>query len=287
MIIVILIVCGLALGSFVNALVWRLNIQSTADKTSISSNNHKVQAQPNHDRYSILTGRSMCPNCHHELAVEDLIPVLSWILLRGRCRYCGKAIAWQYPIVELLVMILFIVSYIWWPLGFSHIGVFSFVIWLIFLTAFVALAVYDLRWFLLPDRIVYPLIGLAVFELIVKATYFGGGWSIVTQAFWGVVFLAGIFYLLYIVSKGAWIGFGDVKLAIVLGLIVGGPLSSLLIIFIASSLGSVVVLPMLIRGSAKITTQIPFGPFLLGATLIVVLFGNHITDWYNNLFYLH
>ena len=128
---------------------------------------------------------------------------------------------------------------------------------------------------------------IAIIEVIIKAIVFGGGWSIITQAFLGVVFISGLFYLLFLVSKGEWIGMGDVKLAVVLGLLVGGPLRSLLIIFIASTIGSVISLPMLVKGRAKMTSQIPFGPFLLASTIIVVLFGNHITDWYNNFIIVH
>jgi leader peptidase (prepilin peptidase)/N-methyltransferase len=189
--------------------------------------------------------------------------------------------------VELLTGALFAISYIWWPSAFNASGTFGFVLWLIFLTAFMALAVYDLRWFLLPDRIVYPLIGLAILEIAMQAVVFNGGWQIAVQAFGGAVLIAGLFYLLFALSRGAWIGLGDVKLAIVLGLLVGGPLNALWLIFIASLLGSIAALPLLIKGQAKVTSRIPFGPFLLAATLIVVLFGSHITDWYNNFLYLY
>jgi prepilin signal peptidase PulO-like enzyme (type II secretory pathway) len=229
----------------------------------------------------------MCPDCHHELAPKDLVPVFSWLWLRGKCRYCHKSISWQYPVVELLVALLFVLSYLCWPLGFGAVGVFSFVLWLIFLTAFVALGVYDLRWFILPDRIIYPLIGLALIEVIVRATIFSGGWQLVITAFWGIFFLAGLFCSLYVLSKGAWIGFGDVKLAIVLGLLVGGPLMALALIFLASVFGSLVAIPLLINGRAKATTQIPFGPFLLVSTIIIVLSGTSFSNWFNNLFYLH
>lgn len=273
-----LLVIGLCLGSFVNALVWRLYKQTRVSKTNKINNKRQ---------YSILFGRSMCPSCRHELAPRDLVPVFSWLWLRGKCRYCHQSISWQYPVVELLVALLFVLSYVCWPLGFGAMGVFSFVLWLIFLTAFAALGVYDLRWFILPDRIIYPLIGLALVEMIVRATIFSGGWQLVITAFWGVFFLAGLFCLLYVLSKGAWIGFGDVKLAIMLGLLVGGPLMALFLIFLASVFGSIVAIPLLIDGRAKATTQIPFGPFLLVSTIIIVLSGTSFSNWFNNLFYLH
>lgn len=293
---VVLALMGLCFGSFVNALVWRLHMQQRLGKKSNRSGNNSswlptlAKIIPRYDgrnRYSILLGRSMCPSCHHQLAPTDLIPVVSWVLLHGKCRYCSKPISWQYPVVELLVALIFVLSYVWWPLGFSTAGSFSFGLWLIFLTAFVALGIYDLRWFILPDRIVYPLIGLALLEMVIRATVFGGGWRLVIAAFWGVFFLAGLFYSFYVISKGTWIGFGDVKLAVVLGLLVGGPLMALLLIFLASVFGSILAIPLLIKGQARATTQIPFGPFLLVATILVVIFGNHISGWYNSFLYFH
>src|SRR4051812_13278636 len=100
MIIAVLIVFGLCLGSFVNALVWRVHEQEAAKK-------------PN-KKLSVLNGRSMCPHCEHELAAKDLIPVLSWLSLGGKCRYCHKPISKQYPLVELLTALLVVGSYIWW-----------------------------------------------------------------------------------------------------------------------------------------------------------------------------
>src|SRR5580700_10995304 len=104
LVIVMLAVLGLCFGSFVNALVWRLYMQQiVVDKThkKAVSSFHRIYSYifglRASNPYSILKGRSMCPDCHHELAIVDLIPVLSWILLRRKCRYCGKPISWQYP----------------------------------------------------------------------------------------------------------------------------------------------------------------------------------------------
>ncbi len=286
-----LVILGLCLGSFVNALVWRMHEQLLTQ-----SRNHPVSKRKSSTstlrlsyrrNLSILWGRSMCPKCHHELGVKDLIPIISWVLLRSKCRYCNQSISWQYPLVELLVVLLFVVSYAWWSLGFNAAGVFNFIFWLIFLTIFVALGVYDFRWFLLPNRLVYPLIGLVLIKVITNASLFNGGWLTIIHAFWGVIFLAGLFYLLYLISRGAWIGFGDVKLAIGLGLIAGSLLSSVVLLFMASVAGSLIAAPLLIQGKAKITTRIPFGPLLLLSTIAVVLLGGHITDWYNGLFYFH
>ena len=134
MIIAILAVVGLILGSFVNALVWRM-----------------------HEGLSVAHGRSMCPHCKHTLAARDLVPVFSWLMLRGKCRYCKKPISPQYPLVELATSGLFVASYIWWPSVFTGSQEAIFVLWLAILVGLVALAVYDIKWFLLPNKLIYPL----------------------------------------------------------------------------------------------------------------------------------
>lgn len=278
---VVLAVLGLIFGSFVNALIWRLHErEETAERGD----------QKRHTRnLSMLTGRSMCTHCGHELAVRDLVPVFSYLALRGKCRYCGKSIE-DTPVAELLTAVIFVVSYLWWPFSLTSRGItvgrVLFIFWLVFMVGFVALTLYDIRWFLLPDRIVYPLVVLALVQVALRAFAFGGGWIAVSEAVWGVLFTAGLFFAIFEVSDGAWIGFGDVKLAVVLGLLVGGPLRSLLLLFIASLLGSLVAIPLLVRGRATARTPLPFGPFLLLATVVVVLFGMHLTNWYENFLFL-
>lgn len=277
MIIVLLLALGLTFGSFVNALVWRLHEQEElAEKP-------KKAAKQRRRNLSILNGRSMCPNCGHELAAKDLIPVLSWLWLRGKCRYCGRMISWQYPLVELMTALLFVLSYLHWPLGFTGSGLLQFVCWLFFVVMFVALAVYDLRWFLLPNRIVYPLIVVAFVEVIAAAVLdhnLAGLW----QPLAGAAIISGLFFGLYQVSGGSWIGGGDVKLAVVLGLLAATPGRAFLLIFIASLIGTVVSLPLALQNRRKLKMQVPFGPFLLLATGIVVLFGPAITNWYLDRF---
>lgn len=274
MIILILAVFGLILGSFVNALVWRFHKQA-----ELIEKGHK-KGQPTAEQLSMVKGRSMCSHCHHELAVKDLIPLFSWLWLRGRCRYCKVKIE-DSPLIELTLPVLFVVSYLAWPHSFSGVGLYLFCFWLVFLVGFMALAAYDLRWYLLPDRIVFPLVGLALVQIIGQVAFFGGGWAVITGAIWGVLIASGIFYVLNLVSKGEWIGGGDVKLGIVLGLLVGGPLNAMLVLFIASLLGTLVALPLMITGKAGRTSRLPFGPYLLAATFIVVLWGSWLIDTYN------
>jgi leader peptidase (prepilin peptidase)/N-methyltransferase len=279
MIIVAIGLLGLMLGSFVNAFVWRLHEQEAVRaKGKGQSRAAKLRLQA----LSITKGRSMCPDCHHELAARDLVPVLSWLWLRGKCRYCRKPISWQYPLVELLTAALFILSYLSWPLGFHGVGLFQFTVWLFFLTAFMALAVYDLRWFLLPDRVVLPLVAVSVAETIAVAVW-RHSFSALWQPILGTAIIFGLFWGLFQFSKGAWIGGGDVKLALVLGLVAASPLRALLVIFFASLLGTMVSIPLLAKGKEGLKVHIPFGPYLLAATVIVQLYGSHIVSWYQRL----
>lgn len=284
-------VLGLVLGSFVNAFVWRVHEQQvagegTGDGLRMVQGSDQGQV-PGTVNLSILTGRSICTTCHHRLAAKDLIPVLSWLYLRGKCRYCRAPISWQYPAVEIMTALAFLASYAWWPVAFNTSGIFSFSLWLVFLTAFFALAVYDIRWYLLPDRIVFPMIVLAALGLFIQTIFFGIGWHAVAQALVAVICLAGLFFLLHFFSKGAWIGFGDVKLAVVLGILMASPANSMLLLFLAAAIGTVFAIPLLLRGQATAKTQLPFGPFLLFASAIVVLFGGRLIHLYLHLFMIH
>ena len=280
MIIVALFVVGLALGSFVNALVWRMHEKlELKTKTRSGKKKYALTAAD----LSMLKGRSMCTSCHHQLAVKDLIPLASWLWLRGKCRYCHAPISMQYPVVELLAAAAFIASYIYWPQPFGPAGVLGFLFWIIFVTAFIALAVYDIYWYILPDKIVFPVIGLAVISLLIDAVVFHGGLHSILLALLAVACTSGLFLVLYIISGGRWIGFGDVKLAIALGLLSRNPANALLLVFLAALLGTVAALPLMAKGKVRPSSQIPFGPFLLAATYIVVLFGSSAVGWYAHL----
>lgn len=268
MIILVLVVLGLCFGSFVNALVWRIHKQEN------------VKAKGAKTKYSITTGRSMCVDCGHTLGIKDLVPVLSWLSLRGKCSYCHKPISWQYPLVELLTVAVFVLSYIYWPSILTGYGLFDFGLWLVFVIGFMALAVYDLRWLILPNRIIYPLLGLAVLQHLVAVIFYKQGIGHLLQVWWGLVVGGGLFALIYFVSRGKWIGFGDVRLGALLGLLLGSPDLALLTIFISSILGTILVIPLLITGKAKQSSKLPYGPLLIAGAVIARLFGAALIVWY-------
>lgn len=258
-----LVLLGLCFGSFVNALVWRL-----------------------HEHKDWVKGRSICVHCKHALAAKDLVPVVSWLWLQGRCRYCHKPIAVQYPVVESATALLFVGSYAFWPVALTGSQVAVFALWLVLMVGLMALLVYDLRWMLLPDKLIFPLIGVAVVQALIVV--FGSSHSLraLVNVVLAVAIGGGLFYVLFQVSGGKWIGGGDVKLGWLLGIIAGTPGRSLLLIFLAAVLGSLVSLPLLASKRLKPKSVIPFGPFLILGVIIVVLFGGHILDWYEQLFTL-
>lgn len=277
MIIAILFVLGLALGSFANALVWRTHEQE-AEKDKPKPDKRYLS------RLSITSGRSVCPECKHELASRDLIPVFSWLFLKGKCRYCGQPISAQYPLVELATGLLFVASYLWWPVDFSSAQTAVFVLWLALLTGLLALLVYDLRWSLLPNRFIYSLSLIAGAGAIIGVVIAQKPLTALLNVILAVIVGGGIFYGLFQTSKGKWIGGGDVKLGWLLGLVAATPARSMLFIFLAALLGSAVSLPLLATHRLKRTSTIPFGPFLIIGIIIVQLFGHAILFWYQRTF---
>jgi prepilin signal peptidase PulO-like enzyme (type II secretory pathway) len=276
MIYLILAVVGLAFGSFVNAFVWRWRQQEQEGRKKAKGR------KPG--EFSIVHGRSMCPECRHELAAKDLLPVLSWLWLRGKCRYCHKPISVQYPLVELSTAALFVLSYVFWPVGFNGTEIAVFSLWLAILVGLIILAVYDMHWQLLPDKIVLGVSVIAIIQAIVRIAAADKPLTALANIVFAVIVGGGIFYILFQASKGRWIGGGDVKLGLLLGLLVATPGRSFLLLFLASLLGTVLSLPQLWSKQLSRTSRIAFGPFLILAAIIVVLFGHDIISWYQATF---
>lgn len=273
MIIGILIVLGLCFGSFINALVWRVQQQSLPKSK-----------RPKNTNLSIVRGRSVCVNCQHGLSHIDLLPVVSWLALRGKCRYCKKSISWQYPLIEIITAIIFVASYMLWEFEVKGSEIIIFGLWLATVTSLVALALYDSRWMLLPNKIMKYSFGLATILALATLAIRSDSYSTsIINLILSVVISGGLFALLFYVSKGKWIGGGDVKLGFVLGLIVATPVYACLMLFLGSLLGCLVAMPAILFGSKTMQTKIPFGPFLIVATVVVYLFGREISEAYLRL----
>lgn len=256
---------GLAFGSFVGALVWRL-----------------------HEGKDFVSDRSECEHCHHKLSVWDLIPLVSWLSLKGKCRYCKKPIGASAPLYELTMAALFVLSYYAWPYTMdTWQGSLVFGLWLIYLVGLLALFVYDLRYMLLPNVLVYPLIAVAVVESAVRLLVVQGlsPMDYLNSVVFGAAALGGLYWVLYTFSKGKWVGYGDVKLGLFMGIALGFQ-RSVLALVLANIIAFIVVLPGLLVGKLKRTSRVPFGPFLIVAFTLAYLFGDKIIDWYLHFIYL-
>ena len=270
MLIFISVILGLCFGSFVNALVWRIYQQQLPKKKRAASDKELY----------ITTGRSMCTHCKHTLAWYDLLPVLSWLSVGGKCRYCKKPIGWQYPVVELVTAVLFAWSTSTLYGTGSAEAVVVLVVWLVSLVMLVALAVYDIRWMLLPNRVVFPLTAVAALGVLLQVFVFEGGFEYLLSAILALLVAGGIFYALFQLSGGQWIGGGDVKLGFALGLLLGSPVLAFMMLFVASLLGLIVAVPGLLSRKTGMSNKIPFGPYLIAATILVMLHGETVWSWY-------
>ncbi|KKQ60321.1 MAG: Type 4 prepilin-like protein leader peptide-processing enzyme [Parcubacteria group bacterium GW2011_GWE2_38_18] len=266
-------VFGLVIGSFINCLVWRL---------------HKKQT---------ILGRSYCPHCKHQLAWHDNIPLFSFIFLRGRCRYCAKPISMQYPAVELMTGLLFMLAFYhnfqFEFLNFNLISNSKFPIinflslirdWFL-ISVMVIIFIYDLRWYLILDVITLPSIALVLilnFFINLLSNDMALSDSYWQQLLISVIIGAGFFLLQFVISKGRWIGGGDIRLGLLMGVALGWP-DILVALFIAYLAGAIIGIGLILIGKKKWGSEIPFGIFLSAATLVTLFFGNFILDWYLNM----
>jgi prepilin signal peptidase PulO-like enzyme (type II secretory pathway) len=263
MLVILSALIGLVCGSFVNAAAWRIH-ENTKNKKKLS----------------ILNGRSMCPDCRHQLAWYDLVPVFSWLELRGRCRYCKKAISVQYPLVEAVTAGLFVWSALIWNFS-NNISYFMFVVWLLMLTSLALLAVYDIKWMILPNKVLTAVLILALIQLALLTIQNQSFYAVLTSIS-AAVLGGGFFYGLYALGKGKWMGGGDVKLVFCMGLILGlGKLGVALMLGFISA--AVIGVAMIIAHKGSRKSLIPFGPFLIGATIIAQLYGQQLIGAYLRL----
>lgn len=254
---------GLIIGSFLNVLILRAGTDET------------------------VGGRSRCPHCRHALSWYDLVPLLSWVSLSGRCRYCRTPISVQYPLVEAGTALLFFAfasSYMPLPLLVPALGIVSL---------FIAITVFDLYHSLIPDEWNYAAAALA---LIYGFQAYGAA-EVLMFVLAGPLAALPLF-LLWAYSRGAWMGFGDVKLALSFGWILG-PLYGFVAVMFAFVIGAAVSLGILLPLSSLMTfaqkhgirslsltsarftmhSEVPFGPFLIASCIILwlsLLYGIHI-----------
>ena len=266
----VLAVFGLCIGSFLNVVIHRLPLmlergwkQESADLLGV--------AVPESPAITLATPRSRCPSCGHAITWYENLPLVSWLWLKGRCSACKARISVRYPVVELTTAILF--GLIGWRFDGQPVAV----LWCGFAAALVALAGIDWDTTLLPDNLTLP---LAWAGLVAAAL----GWTIpLADALWGAVAgylsLWSVYWLFKLATGKEGMGFGDFKLLAALGAWLG--LKMVLPVILAASLiGAVVGICMKMNAALREGRYVPFGPFLAGAGLVVMLAGrSRVLGW--------
>ena len=232
---------GLIVGSFLNSIIYRL---STGE--------------------SFLFKRSSCPHCKHQLGWQDLIPIFSFLILKGKCRYCSQKISLQYPLIELATGLLFVSFFIF------HFSFFIFIIACFLIIIFV----YDLKYYLIPDKIIYPAIAIALLYNVLYS-YF------ILNTIYAAFGAAAFFLTIVLISRGKWMGVGDIKLAFFMGLLLGWP-NILVALFLAFFIGAIIGVGLIVTGKKTLKSEVPFGPFLVAGTFIAMFWGQNIINWYLN-----
>ena len=278
---------GLCIGSFLNCVICRLEQKKS------------------------LNGRSFCPYCKHTLRWLDLIPVFSFLFLKGKCRYCKKKISVQYPLVEVATGLIFLIIFNFHcllPVGFFSIFnefliIQFFNLFFLFYvsSALIIIFVYDLKHYLIPDKVLFPAIVIAFLYRILEFLILNWGlienWklkiensALLLNYFYAIIIGSGFFLAIFLFSRGAAMGFGDVKLAVLMGLVLGFP-NILVGLFLAFFFGAIigVILMVFPFGAAQgkykkgLKSEIPFGPFLIAGTFIAIFWGSAIINWYLKL----
>lgn len=252
---------GLIVGSFLNSLVYYLE-----------------GGRPN------LFGRSFCPTCHQRLAWYDLIPILSFIWLEGRCRYCQKPISPQYPLVELATAVIFTGLYFLFIQNQPQLTTYTIAVVISYYFAIAAclivIFVFDLKHYLIPDEVVYPAVLVSSIWYLVSSIFFHAYTRYeILNTLYSAIGAALFFFLIYFFSHGRAMGFGDVKLAFLLGLFLGFP-NVLVALFSAFFSGGLTGLALMFLKKKTLKSELPFAPFLVGGAFFALFFGSAAVNWY-------
>ena len=278
-----LVLCGLCLGSFAGATLWRLRARHLSeDKANGSEYNHReYERLEKLIKVPLTRDRSQCLHCSYTLKWYDLIPLVSWVTLNGRCRSCRKPIGHLEPLIEIGVAAYFVASFALWPYPLETIlEVARLIIWLLAGVGLAILFAYDKKWFLLPDKVNFVVIGLGLVNAAIVVLRADDMLAALANVGGSVAVLSGIYWVLYMVSRGKWIGFGDIKLGLGLALLLADFQLAFIAIFAANLVGCFIVIPAMIAGKLKRNTHVPFGPLLITGAIIAQFAGLYLVDLY-------
>lgn len=246
---ILAIIFGLCWGSFLTVVIWRID-----------------------DLKSIFTTRSRCTNCNREIRWFDLIPIISYGILRGRCRHCKEKIPSLYPAIELLAGAVVLLTYINYGLSWQGL-----IIFILFSTLIITLG-YDALHMMIVDAVIWFGVALAIFWQIMQIL--GGDWkSIVFSLVIGIAVGLGIPLVMVLTSHSRWMGEGDIVLGLLAGMLVGFP-KILVAYIIAFAVGAIYGISLIILRRGRMKDAVPFGPFLVVGTIIAFFIGQAIVDWY-------
>lgn len=247
---ILVFILGLIFGSFLNCLIWRI---------------YKDES---------IGGRSYCPNCRHTINWYDNVPVLSFIILRGRCRYCHKNISWQYPLVELTTAILFLLSFLK-EAASPDLTLLILRDWFLIITLMIVF-VYDIRWQLIPVNVLWVMSGV----MFIINLFLGNNFlNLIIFGLFGALF----FWLQYILTKKRGIGEGDIWLGLFLGIVFPSLGELILLLLVSYCIGSIVSLSLVIINKKGFKSKIALGPFLALGALTTLFFGTALINWYFSL----
>jgi leader peptidase (prepilin peptidase) / N-methyltransferase len=261
-------VIGLMIGSFLNVAIYRIPIMMQRESENYLALEND-QPPPHTERYNLITPRSACTSCAHKLSLADNIPVLSFVWLKARCRYCKASVSWRYPGVELLTAVLS--ALVIWHFGSGIAGLSA----LIFLWLLIVMSFIDLDTQLLPDELTLPLMWLGL--LINLDGTFVPLRDAVIGAAAGYLFLWLVYWMFLAATGKEGIGYGDFKLLAALGAWMGWTMLPL-IVLLSSVVGATVGLLMIAIKRHHRDSPIPFGPFLATAGLLALLIGQPIIN---------
>ncbi len=252
----IVFILGTAIGSFLSVVIYRLQT----------------------NQKGIILSHSICPSCKTKIKWQHLVPIFSWIFLRGKCAYCNKKIASYYPILEILTGTVFLFSFLNWnfleimgDINYETLRVLFF--YLVEVSFLMLIFFYDLLHKEIPDKISLPAIAIAFLGGLTLGTINPLNMLVGAAAFFT------FFLLQFLISRGTWIGGGDLRLGILIGLLLGWQLG-LIALIIAYIIGSIFSLYLLITRKANRKTMLPFGPFIVSGIIISLFYGERILDWY-------
>jgi len=266
---------ALVIGSFLNVVIHRLPVmlERTWLRQCQEMSGAETSAADAEETYNLITPRSRCPHCNHNITALQNIPVISFLWLKGKCVACGHPISWRYPIVELLTAILSMV--VIWHLGITFAGGAA----LLFTWMLIALAVIDFDHQILPDNLTLPLIWIGLLVNLYPNPAFAPLTSAVIGAVAGYLSLWSVFHIFKLITGKEGMGYGDFKLFAAFGAWLGWQNLPLMVL-LASLVGAIVGGALILVLGRDRQLPIPFGPFLCAAGWIALLWGNDLTRFY-------